>query len=285
MTKETKQVPTHILKRPDVEQKISELLGDQKKSRAFLTSALSVIQSNKLLKEADQTSIYQACMTAVTLDLPINPNLGYAYIVPYKGQAQFQIGYKGLIQLCWRSGQFKTISSTEVYEGQLVEQNPLTGFLFDWDKKSSDKVIGYAAYFELMNGANKTFYMTTKDVEAHAKKYSQSYKKGFGVWKDDFDSMARKTVLKLLLSKYAPMSVEMQKATLADQAVVNNFESDDYQYADNDKGHEYVKAVFEESAMQAAIEQIKTGKSTLEDIEEIYELTDEQRKTLQHASV
>jgi recombination protein RecT len=271
-------VEKHVLQRDSVANKVAELMGDQKKSRAFLTSAMSVIQSNELLKKADQTSIYQSVMTAVTLDLPINPNLGYAYIVPFKGQAQLQVGYKGFIQLAWRSGLYKTISSTVVYEGQLVSQNPLTGFVFDFEKKTSNKVVGYAAYFELLNGASKTMFMSYDEVHAHAKKYSQTFKKGFGVWNDNFDEMGKKTVLKLLISKYAPMSVEMQTAVVADQAVVKDYEKQQYEYADNNA------VVVEDKPkltdVTAAKEAIKSGAATIEGIEEMYDVSPDQMEEL-----
>lgn len=132
-----------------------------------------------------------------------------------------------------RSGQFKTISYTEVYEGQLISENPLTGFEFDFTKKVSDKVVGYASYFKLLNGFESTYYMSTEQVNKHALRYSQTYKKGYGQWKDDFDAMAKKTVLKLNLSKFAPLSVEMQNAIQADQAVIKDSETMDVTYTDN----------------------------------------------------
>src|SRR3990172_142226 len=131
-----------------------------------------------------------SAMMAAALDLPINPNLGFAYIIPYGDQAQFQMGYKGFIQLALRSGQFKTIASCPVYEGQLISENPLTGFVFDFTKKTSETIIGYAAYFKLLNGFEKTEYWTKDKVEKHAKRFSQSFKKGEGTWVSDFDSMA-----------------------------------------------------------------------------------------------
>lgn len=217
-----------LLDREDVQQRFQEMLGDR--SRAFMVSALQVVNSNSYLKKADPMSIYQGVVLAATLDLPLNNNLGFAYLVPYRGQAQFQIGYKGFIQLALRSGQFKTISASEIRKGQLVSQNPLTGFEFDFSVEGGE-IIGYASYFELINGFNKTFFMTLDEVKAHAKKYSQSYQRGSGVWKDDFDSMANKTVLKLLLSKYAPLSVEMQKAIIYDQGIVK--ENGGVDYVDN----------------------------------------------------
>jgi len=236
-----------------VKQKFQELLGT--KAQGFVTSVLQVCFSNDLLKNADPQSVYQAAAIAATLDLPINNNLGFAYIVPYrdreKGQiAQFQMGYKGFIQLAQRSGQFKTISASPIYEGQLVEENPLRGYQFDFSNKSSEKVIGYAAYFSLINGFEKTLYMSVEELNKHGVKYSQTAKKGFGLWKDDFNSMAQKTVIKLLLSKFAPLSIEMQKATVADQAVIKDAETMDVEYIDNSNepeiiSHEDLSLLFE----------------------------------------
>lgn len=214
-----------------VKSKFQELLGS--KAQGFITSVLQVCFSNDLLKDAEPQSVYQAAAIAATLDLPINNNLGFAYIVPYKGKAQFQLGYKGFIQLSQRSGQFKTISASPIYEGQLIEENPLKGFVFDFSQKTSDKVIGFAAYFSLINGFEKTLYMTVEELNKHGVKYSQTARKGFGLWKDDFNAMAQKTVLKLLLSKFAPLSIEMQKATLADQSVIKDAETMDVEYIDN----------------------------------------------------
>ena len=213
----------------NVKKKFSDLLG--KKAQGFITSVLQVVNSNEQLKKATPESIYNAAATAATLELPVNNNLGFSYILPYrqkqsdgsyKDVAQFQLGYKGFIQLAQRSGQFKTISATPIYEGQLVGENPLTGFEFDFTKKKSEVIIGYAAYFALLNGFEKTLYMPVENVRAHSQKYSQTAKKGFGLWKDSFDEMAVKTVIKLLLSKFAPLSIEMQKAVIYDQAVIED---------------------------------------------------------------
>lgn len=226
-----------LFARPDVQAKMAEMLG--KRSTSFITSVLQIVNSNDLLKKSEPNSVYHAAMVAATLDLPINNSLGMAYIVPFNNrsknivEAQFQIGAKGFVQLALRSGQFKTISYTEVYEGQLISENPLTGFEFDFTKKISDKVVGYASYFKLLNGFESTYYMSTEQVNKHALRYSQTYKKGYGQWKDDFDAMAKKTVLKLNLSKFAPLSVEMQNAIQADQAVIKDSETMDVTYTDN----------------------------------------------------
>lgn len=224
-----------LFERDDVKNKFKEMLG--KRATSFITSVLQITTQSKLLAKADPVSIYQAAAVAATLDLPLNQNLGFAYIVPYndkdKGQvAQFQLGYKGFIQLAQRSGQFKSIYASPIYQGQVVSENPLEGYEFDFTKKS-EELIGYAARFKLINGYEATLYMTIEQLKKHGAQYSQSFKKGFGLWKDNFDAMASKTVLKLLLSKYAPLSVDMQKAIVADQAVIHDAETEDVTYVDN----------------------------------------------------
>ena len=229
---------------PAVKNKFNELLG--KRSVSFVTSVLQVVSQNSLLANADPKSVYSAAAMAATLDLPINPNFGFAYIIPYntrqrdgsfKQMAQFQVGYKGYIQLALRSGQFKSIEACRVYEGQLVEENPLRGNVYDWRAKKSDKVIGYVSYFQLLNGFEKYYYMTVEELQAHGKKYSKTYSKDSSKWKEDFDGMAMKTVIKLNISKYAPLSVEMQQmqqAIVADQAIINDVETMDVDYVDNE---------------------------------------------------
>lgn len=196
-----------------IKKRFNEILG--KKSAAFVSSLISVSNNNELLTKADPTTVVTAGIMAATLDLPINQNLGFAYIVPfYNGkkkiyEAQFQMGYKGYIQLAIRSGKYKKINAIKIYEGEIKKRNRLTGE-FELGKPTGDEVVGYMAYFRLENGYEQYLYMTKEEMEAHAKKYSQTYKKGFGLWKTDFDAMAIKTVLKQLLSKYGVLSVEMQ---------------------------------------------------------------------------
>lgn len=234
-----------FFEKDEVKKKFQELLG--KRATSFITSVLQIVASNELLKKADPTSIYQAAAVAATLDLPLNNNLGFAYIVPYnqsfkdtsgqwqkKQVAQFQMGYKGFIQLAQRSGQCQTISASPIYEGQLIEENPLTGFVFDFKQKKTSTVIGYASYIKLINGFEKIFYMSKEQMDAHGKKFSATYKDGKGLWKDDFEGMANKTVLKLLLSKYAPLSVEMQRALVADQSIIKDSETLEVEYVDNE---------------------------------------------------
>jgi recombination protein RecT len=236
-----------LIQSETIKTKFNEMLG--KRSAGFIASLLSIVSQNDLLKKADPNSVYLAAMMAASLDLPINPNLGFAYIIPYnesykdsngdwqkKAVGQFQMGYKGYIQLAQRSGLYKTISAAPVYEGQLITQDPLKGFEFDWTKKLSDKVIGFAAYFSLMNGFEKTMFMTTEQLQKHGAQYSKTYNNSNSRWKVDFEAMASKTVLKLLISKYGPMTVEMQKAQLADQGVIHGIDDNDVvdvQYVDN----------------------------------------------------
>jgi recombination protein RecT len=226
-----------------VKKKFDELLG--KRSSAFMTSVLQIVSNNSYLQNASPQSVFNAACVAATLDLPINNNLGFAYIVPYGKDAQFQMGYRGFIQLAQRSGQFLTISASPIFEGQLIEENPLTGFVFDFKQPKKGNPIGYASYFKLLNGFEKTLYMTTEELNQHGRRFSQTFKSGRGLWKDDFDSMALKTVLKLLLSKFAPLSVEMQKAVITDQGVIDNPDTLEVSYIDNSEpeiNHEVERA-------------------------------------------
>ena len=170
---------------------------------------------------------------AAVLDMPINNNLGFAYIVPYGNNAQFQIGYKGFIQLAIRSGQYETTGAAPIYKGQLKSNNPLTGYIFDFDVPPNGKPIGYAAYFKLKDGFHKTVYMTHDECLEHAKRFSKSFRFDSSIWKKDFSAMAQKTVLKKLISKYGPLSLEMQKAVQSDQSVVKDFEKGEFAYPDN----------------------------------------------------
>ena len=188
----------------------------------FLASVLTLANSNKLLGECDPVKLYNCCLMAAALKLPFNQNLGQAYIIPYGKEPQLQIGYKGFIQLAQRSGQFRRINCSDVRQGEIKSRNHLTGEIeFEWledAERDRKEVIGFVAYFELLNGYQQTLYMSRAEVEAHAKRYSQTYKQGFGVWKDNFEAMAKKTVLKRILNLYAPLSVDMQKAMEFDQA-------------------------------------------------------------------
>ncbi len=238
----------NLFGKDEVRQKFQEMLG--KRAPSFITSVLQIVASNSLLAKADPHSVYHSAAVAATLDLPLNNNLGFAYIVPYnqsvqidgkwekKQVAQFQLGYKGFKQLALRSGQFKGMNATDVREGEMKERNRLTGeikfvWIQDEELRAKTPIVGYLSYFELLNGYAQTLYMSMTELQKHGKKYSQTYKNDKGLWKDDFDSMALKTVTKLNLSKNAPLSVEMQKAITFDQAIVNDSDTEDVTYVDN----------------------------------------------------
>lgn len=213
----------NALKAESIQKRFGEMLG--KKSAGFLTSITTCVTNNDLLQKADVNSIILAASQAASLDLPINANLGFAAIIPFydgkakKYSAQFQIMRDGWIELALRSGQFEFIVNEVVYEGELVEKNRFTDtYVFDETKRTSDKVVGYMASFKLTNGYKKTVYWTIEECKQHGLKYSQTFKKGFGVWKDNFDSMCLKTVLKHLIKKYAPKSIELNMALVNDQA-------------------------------------------------------------------
>jgi recombination protein RecT len=239
----TKPNPRQLFERPEVQERFKNILG--KKSAGFIVSVINCINSNDMLQHAEQNSILFAAANAATLDLPVNQNLGFAYIVPYRDHktgvvsAQFQMGYKGFIQLAQRSGQFKTINAMDVRDGEIVAHDRLTGEItFQWIENQQDRekapVIGYVGYFKMLNGFEKTLFMGIDELKRHGKKYSQSFKKGYGLWEDNFDAMAIKTVLKLLLSKYAPLSIEMQRAVISDQAILSDWEGQSIQYTDNE---------------------------------------------------
>lgn len=190
----------------------------------FVTSLLSIVNNNSHLAKSTNTSVLNAAMKAATLDLPIDPNLGFAYIVPYGSEAQFQLGYKGLIQLAQRSGQIVKLNAGEIYASQFKGYNPLTEALeVDMQAlpKANEEVAGYFAFMRLSNGFEKTLFWTKDRVLAHGKKYSRSFSGKSSPWQTDFDAMARKTVLKQLLSTYAPLSIEMQQAIIDDNVDSN----------------------------------------------------------------
>jgi recombination protein RecT len=290
---ENKQVSTQqtgikgisqFLNQDNVKSRFTEILGD--KSSAFLASILSAVNSNEQLKNADQNSIFMSAMLAASLDLPINNNLGHAYLIPfnskqkdgtYKMLCQMQVSAKGFVQLAIRSGQFKTISDAVVYEGQLVSENPLTGFEFDWKAKVSDKIIGFVSYFRLLNGFESTFYMSVEDMQKHGAKYSKTYNQQYGLWKTDFDKMGLKTVTKLNLSKNAPLSINMQRATIADQSVIKNFDPNnentdslEVQYVDHEEVALEVEKVSEAKQRQRLLDHIEKSK-TITELEQIKE--------------
>ena len=218
--------------------KFKEMLGN--KAAGFLTSLMNTTNGNAQLQQEDPNSILKAGAIAATLDVPIDANLGFAYIVPYnnrgKNEAQFQMGYKGFVQLAIRTGQYKRINVTELYEGQFESYDPITDELkYNLDNKLSDEITHYVAYFQTINGFEKYNVMSKEEIENHAKKFSKTYSSKFSSWQTNFNTMAKKTVLKLLLSKFGILSIEMQTAQKADQAVIKDFDKNniEVEYVDN----------------------------------------------------
>lgn len=227
---------------------LESVLGERKAS--FVNNLTALVANNANLQVCEPYTVMFAAMKATALDLPLDNSLGFAYVIPYKDNkkgitvAQFQIGYKGFVQLSLRTNQFALIPhATDVRKGEFVGCNRLTGeyefkFVEDDEERQKLEVIGYVSYFKLLNGASSTLYMTKAEMEAHAMRYSQTYRssneyiKRSSKWSTDFDKMALKTVLKLNLSKNAPLSVELADAIQADQSVLKSI--DKYEYMDND---------------------------------------------------
>lgn len=209
---------------PTVIKKFKNVIG--KRAPQFLSSVLSLANNNDNFKRVDPNTVMGAAMVAATLDLPVNPNLGYMYIIPYGKQAQAQIGYKGYIQLAQRSGLYKHLNAIAVYEDEFKGYNPLTEEL-DYephfkDRSKNEKPVGYVGYFELMNGFSKTVYWTREQIDEHRRKFSKmsGKEKPTGVWASDFDAMALKTVLRNLLAKWGPLSTDMQTAYENDETTI-----------------------------------------------------------------
>ena len=216
-----------LMHSPAVVGKLNEVWNSPQMANSFMSSVISVANGNPQLRNAEPMSIIGAAMVAATMQLQVIPTLGQCYIIPYGKKAQFQVGYLGLLQLCQRSGQFKKILAAPVHEGEYVSGDEFDEeYVFDKKQKKSDKVIGYMARFELLNGFTKVAYWDIDKVKAHATKFSQAFRAGFNSpWKSDFDAMAQKTVLKSIL-KFAPKSNEMQNAVTFDQSVINTNTSD-----------------------------------------------------------
>jgi len=261
---------TSLLGQQNVIKRFQDILGSEKRAAAFTSAIISAVKNNQRLQKCEPSSVMFAAAAAASLDLVVNENLGYAYLVPYGNQCQFQLGWKGFVQLAQRSGLYKTINAAPVYDGQLVKNDPLDGFQFDFSVEGSGKPIGYAAKFELLNGFSKTLYMTTKQIQAHAKTYSKTYSSG--PWKNNFEAMATKTVIKLLLSKYGPMSIEMQRAEITDQSIVKDWDGENVEYIDNPNEIKVPSSEAHQEAEQT--DRIKSKIAETEDIEELQQMRD-----------
>lgn len=229
-----------LMNTPAMKKKFTDILHE--KSDSFMGSLMTLVGGDNYLSQAEPMTIIASALKAATMDLPIDKNLGYAYVVPFNrsekvgnkwvrhNEAQFILGYKGYIQLAQRSGQYKALNALAIYDGQLIDWNPLTEeFTFDYKAKVSDEVIGYVGFFELLNGFKKTVYWTKQEIESHRIKNAKGYDKEklSGAWVDNYDSMAIKTVLRNMLSKWGLLSVEMQSAITSDEKVFRVDENND----------------------------------------------------------
>lgn len=251
---EEKQITLQeFLGQDTIKKQMKALLKDR--AGYFAMALVQVVDGNEQLQNAEPQSIFNAGIASAILGLPIEKNLGFSYIVPYKDKAQFQIGYKGFIQLALRTGQYKLINSTAIKEGEIKLKNRLTGeidfnFIEDDDLRDTLKTIGYASYIEFNNGFRNTLYMSMKQVQKHAAEYSAAYKydlkygKNSSVWSVNFDAMALKTVLKLNLAKFGALSVDFEKALQLDGATINKVQDNgtlEAEYSDN--GEDKIKVL------------------------------------------
>ncbi len=243
-----------MFKQDSVQARFQRMLG--KKSAGFISSVLTVVSQNKLLQNVDMRTVLSAASIAASLDLPILPSLGRAWIVPYKGAAQFQIGYLGYVELAQRSGLYKSINVNTVYEGEVVKWNKFTEEL-TYGEQEGDTAIGYCASFELLNGFRKVVYWTKDAVIKHAQRFSKSYHSSSSPWQSDFDAMAMKTVLAYTLRHWGPMSIEMQKAMAED---VDAHEKPLDLSVDNN-----VDTIEQEDASEARVVDVETGEFIADD--------------------
>lgn len=233
-----------FLSQDAIKRKINEMVGG-KDGQRFITSILSVVSNNPAIAECEKSTILSSALLGEALKLSPSPQLGHYYIVPFnnakKGikEAQFQLGYKGYIQLAIRSGQYKNINVVSIKKGELISYNPLTEeletkFIDDDEIREQTETIGYYAMFELINGFKKSIYWSKKKMLAHAKKYSQGFQNDlkkntqYTFWSKDFDGMAYKTLLRQLISKWGIMSIELQSAFEKDMGVIRDDGKVDY---------------------------------------------------------
>ena len=260
-----------FLKQDYVIKEFAKLVQDP---TSFIMSAITTIQQNNFPVDIDRNSVLFGLMNAAILKLPINNNFGLAYLIPYrdnkkgKTYAQFQIGAKGFITLAIRSGLVINFSTTEVYDGQLLEFNPLTGSKFDFSKKQSNKIIGFACYLELKNGFKRTEFMTYEKMMAHAKRYSESFKHNQGAWVTNFIEMGCKTIGKLTLKKYMPfLTDEIGRALQTDQAVIVG--ENEFVYIDNENDDDVVNEVITKDSKETKKSTKKTN--VKQDTEQVIE--------------
>lgn len=228
-----------------VKNQINSVVGG-KDGQRFISAIVSAVSTNPALQECTNQSILSGALLGESLKLSPSPQLGHYYLVPFNDKnvgkvAQFQLGYKGYIQLAIRSGQYRKLNVIAIKKGELEYFDPLNEdirvhlMVDDWDAREEAETIGYYAFFELVNGYRKAMYWSKKQMEAHALKYSPGYKakKGYTFWEKNFDAMAYKTMLRQLISKWGVMSIDLQTAIEGDMAIIS--EDGTPHYVENDE--------------------------------------------------
>lgn len=221
---------------------LASVLGEKKQT--FVGNMVALVSNNKALSECDPSTIMFSCLKSAALDLSLDPALGLSFVIPFRDNkndttvATWQLGARGYVQLALRSAQFKTLNVRDVREGEIVGEDFVSGEMqFKKLEKDREKapIVGYVAFMRLVNGFEKQMYMTVEELDAHAKRFSQTYRRGGGLWadKDMRKAMMEKTCIKRLLSKYAPLSVEMRDAIVSDSAVLG--ENNSVRYIDNEE--------------------------------------------------
>jgi recombination protein RecT len=189
------------LRKPEIRENFTSLLGERG-GDSYIASVLLAAASNDTLMECTPLSIYAAALRAAALHLSVDPAVGQAYLVPFKGKATLVVGYKGLHDLAVRTNRYRYINVGKIYEGEIIVENRISGLHHIEGGRTGDKVTGWLAAFEMLNGYGKTLYMTTEEIHAHAQRYSRGYDNPQGLWKKDPEVMERKTPLKLLLRRW-----------------------------------------------------------------------------------
>lgn len=271
-----------LMRKDYTQEYLRDVLGE--KAQSFVANLTALVSNDKKLQECEPVTIMHAAITATAMGLPFDKNQGMAYVIPYKDRksgmtvGQFQMGFKGFQQLAIRTNMYSDINATDVREGELKKIDRLTGRIkFEWNETADrDKlpIVGYVAYFKLLNGFSKTLYMTVEDIEKHAMRYSETYKSrtewvhNNSKWVTDRHKMSLKTVIKQLLNDgTAPKSIEIQKAIAADQSV--QYSPNEYTYVDNDT--QAAKAELAERAKERAMAE----DATFSEVKPEEETTDE----------
>lgn len=261
-----------MLENTRTQEYLSSVLGEKKQT--FVGNMVALVANSKMLMDCDPSTVMFSCLKSAALDLSLDPVLGLSYVIPFRDNknnttvATWQLGSKGYVQLALRSAQFRKLNVRDVREGEIVDEDFVSGEMrfkrLQKDRESAP-IVGYVAYMQLVNGFEKQLYMSVEELESHAKRFSQTYRRGYGPWADQYmkSQMMEKTVLKRLLSKYAPLSVEMRDAIRSDFAVLG--ENDSVRYIDNEES-----AIDFDKAQQVAetfadFDEIVNGQETKED--------------------